>query len=1077
MNTNPFNQPPRAQPYNTTQPLPPGQIPQQNSYDYSAYWASHQPQGAALGAQYHPTHVFPQPSQQPQPPPPPPPEQSALYANYGYGPHWQRQQQQQHQQQQQAQQQQQQAAFIASQPQPMMGHPTYNPYQAQVAQPPMYPGAQQTPFVQAPPQAFRPPPQPHFISIPQSAIHPPTQPMRHNTHQSPPAKRPRFDGPQHPPTQPRPQPPTGPAQQNNHAILRGGVNQMPLGGRGGAPMAPMAHRNGMGRGGTQMSAPGPMLGRGGMGVSRGRGGRGSGTFGQAGRGGGLGQSRLHGNRFGGGHNRRGGGGGAFGKRSGLSNRENKPENDRAKDSTASTAVKDGARKEENRRSLTDFKLIGLQIQELDWSWGICTPIPAEPSSSENGERSDDLTQVKEEDQEMDLDEKKILAPSSSVPPLASEPRSRVRVYFHFPEDHLAPASVPAAGSGLTRGKRKKTDDDDDDEVNERNIRPRQASAAPSVDMVSIDEQSAIAGTSDNGRDGTQETEDNDWLMAAIAEGSEGEKSELLVTEGELAAGLDNLDADSSMLLGQDASTSELQGAELVTSDEHDLVPSLFEPTVLDSSHSGEPPKEDSEPLLQVTEIEDNLEEGEILSLTGVRPEAEEDMIAETSTKSDEKTSTDEPLAAGLVGDSSEVSASLSLALPESHDSSEHAQMVTDEEGIDADNLPLLDNQVVLPDGDGESLIVSTNVGTLEGGSSRATTPPLYVSVAPDAALTKTLGVLDSPHESQPSSTLFGSSYSASEPAEAGSPSSKQDSNALNDAPKEPSEAGPTNSRPPPSANRLSITYGSSQRRLVIDATVVDRMKVFRKDGRFEVQMSISKDETGLKGILMEGCSSENPINRPMDLTTESEEDPLNPPFFKTDLPAKVTLTIFLDKYKPLSEPGWCKSGNVEEWLRKEFGNATDEDGWENRIEVVDPETPFSIIGLIENWSQRSSAGAPDERERFRKTFMVEPENILNILLRMVRGDRSSPMPLGRNAFTGPLLEAFDPGSPFASQHTHTTLAMLSLVNMATEFAGQSKNGALVHEKIAEIVRHFPTQQVHKALDSSFRDWKASKRGK
>lgn len=75
------------------------------------------------------------------------------------------------------------------------------------------------------------------------------------------------------------------------------------------------------------------------------------------------------------------------------------------------------------------------------------------------------------------------------------------------------------------------------------------------------------------------------------------------------------------------------------------------------------------------------------------------------------------------------------------------------------------------------------------------------------------------------------------------------------------------------------------------------------------------------------------------------------------------------------------------------------------------------------------------------------------------------------------MDAFDPASPFASQHTHTTLAMLSIVNMTTEFAEQSKNGALVNEKIAEIVRHFPTTQVHKALDGSFRDWKALKRGK
>lgn len=550
---------------------------------------------------------------------------------------------------------------------------------------------------------------------------------------------------------------------------------------------------------------------------------------------------------------------ALGKRSGLSNRENKPEYDRSKDSSASTASKDGARKEENRRSLTDFKLIGLQIEELGWSWGICNSSVAE--SSEDPEKSSDATQVKEEDQDMDLDENKVLAPSNGAPALASEPRSRVRVYFHFPEDHLAATSAPEASSGLTRGKRKKTDDDDD-EVNERNIRPRQSSAAPSVDMASVDEQSAIAGTSDNGRDGTQETEDNDWLMAAIAEGSEGEKSELLVTEGELVDGHDDLDADSSMLLGQDASASEPQGSEVVLSDEHELVPPSFDTTVPESSHSGEPPKEDSEVIIEVTQVEDSVEEGEILHLTSVQPVAEEDMLPETSSKAEEKSLTEVIPDAGLVEKSSEASASISLALPESHDPPEHVQMVTDEEGIDADDSPLLETQVVVPPT--RESAEPDDGGAQDEGSSRAATPPLHVSTAPDAPSTKTLGALDSPQESQPSSTLFGSSYSASEPAEAGSPSLKQESSV--ELPKESSEAGPANSRPSPSANRLSITYGSSQRRLVIDATVVDRMKVFRKDGRFEVQMSISKDQTGLKGILVSGLEEfmERELTNPLD---------------------------------------------------------------------------------------------------------------------------------------------------------------------------------------------------------------------
>jgi 20S proteasome subunit alpha 6 len=55
----------------------------------------------------------------------------------------------------------------------------------------------------------------------------------------------------------------------------------------------------------------------------------------------------------------------------------------------------------------------------------------------------------------------------------------------------------------------------------------------------------------------------------------------------------------------------------------------------------------------------------------------------------------------------------------------------------------------------------------------------------------------------------------------------------------------------PSANRLSISYAAGSRRLVIDAGVVEKLKVFRSEGRIEVFINIEKDnESGLKGILV-----------------------------------------------------------------------------------------------------------------------------------------------------------------------------------------------------------------------------------
>jgi len=55
----------------------------------------------------------------------------------------------------------------------------------------------------------------------------------------------------------------------------------------------------------------------------------------------------------------------------------------------------------------------------------------------------------------------------------------------------------------------------------------------------------------------------------------------------------------------------------------------------------------------------------------------------------------------------------------------------------------------------------------------------------------------------------------------------------------------------PSANRLSISYAAGTKRLVVNAEIVEKLKVFRSEGRIEVRLNIDKDETsGLSGILV-----------------------------------------------------------------------------------------------------------------------------------------------------------------------------------------------------------------------------------
>lgn len=141
---------------------------------------------------------------------------------------------------------------------------------------------------------------------------------------------------------------------------------------------------------------------------------------------------------------------------------------------------------------------------------------------------------------------------------------------------------------------------------------------------------------------------------------------------------------------------------------------------------------------------------------------------------------------------------------------------------------------------GEESLVSTLVGsqatqtpsqdtTMVSGESLVEEQP----IAPDAEVPNDQEHLPEPPASPTSNTLLSTS-STSTYGEA--PPLKVDD-----------KSGPRI----PSANRLSISYAGGNRRLVINAEVVEKLKVFRREGRIEVLLTVDKDdEGGLKGILV-----------------------------------------------------------------------------------------------------------------------------------------------------------------------------------------------------------------------------------
>lgn len=327
--------------------------------------------------------------------------------------------------------------------------------------------------------------------------------------------------------------------------------------------------------------------RGGLGAGRGRGGSFVGGGGGSGRGGaGGGQSNAplrgqHSRNFGAGNkdfnNRRSGGtSGSFnaggsggyphqgpGSFRGRNQGQSGPTRGGRSDNTngsfvsreATQASSFGGKKDENRRTLTDFKIVGLAISDLEWTWGTIpssTPVKAEDQTSnmdvvgvsnplvkeegvEDGvpmdsssslvvEKAAEIKSEKAHPSDVDMAETARASETAAATHVSSDssgsqpPPSRIRIYFHTPVTADDSRPIPHNSSygdvptDTRKGKRKKLEDDEGDMEERRVPPPPQMGSVVNDDRLSVTASAApsVAET----------TSEADWLMAAIVEGEE-----------------------------------------------------------------------------------------------------------------------------------------------------------------------------------------------------------------------------------------------------------------------------------------------------------------------------------------------------------------------------------------------------------------------------------------------------------------------------------------------------------------------------------------------------------------------------
>ena len=306
------------------------------------------------------------------------------------------------------------------------------------------------------------------------------------------------------------------------------------------------------------------------------------------RGGGGGRNANQNRRHDGG----GGSGGAFG----------------ARDSSFSN-INGAGKKSEH---LADFKIIGLEMRELGWSWGVLPSeklnfksegtdvIKVEEGAEGDAVAESQQTQQTEQtqtntlaDSVSDLEKsaeaiKQEPAPDTDVSTSLSKdtstqsvatshgsvvpaPPSRMRIYFHTPvtPDDSNPHSLNAStsfsiptDSNSRKGKRKKSEDDDGDlEDSGRGKRPAPSQMAGSSDTASVDMDVAGRGSVAPSMAGTSES--GDWLMAHIAQDDREDEGN---HEGEVDD--DKLNVSQILDANDDVATE-------VADDENDVGKSLF----------------------------------------------------------------------------------------------------------------------------------------------------------------------------------------------------------------------------------------------------------------------------------------------------------------------------------------------------------------------------------------------------------------------------------------------------------------------------------------------------------------------
>jgi hypothetical protein len=129
------------------------------------------------------------------------------------------------------------------------------------------------------------------------------------------------------------------------------------------------------------------------------------------------------------------------------------------------------------------------------------------------------------------------------------------------------------------------------------------------------------------------------------------------------------------------------------------------------------------------------------------------------------------------------------------------------------------------------------------------------------------------------------------------------------------------------------------------------------------------------------------------------------------------------------------------------------------------------------WRESSAIAAKADLERFSTIHMSNIENVLEVLLRIIRGDHRADRAFSQPQPTSVAALAASLGVPYPEHQTHVSLATYSLFKLAIDTAVQAGLGReAIDRKVSEIVRALPYSLLFKALDTMAKEFLAGHPG-